>query len=197
MILATVIMGQYANYVFRTWKAKCNGVAVPEDRIRSVWPGIVTIVTGCLLMGWATELRAPWVLPAIGSVIAGFGTMAFSPLNSYLIDLFKVEASSIIASANFIRFTLAAIGPLIVFPFQGAAGSGALYSFWAGLNLIAFGGLVWAILRGTVYRLKREPWKSGNAAGEQLRVIGVKDVEFGNEKAEVDSVVVVNEKAAT
>jgi hypothetical protein len=195
MLLATVTMGQYTNYIFRTWKAKRNGVAVPEDRLRSTWPAIVTIVTGCLIMGCATEAKAPWIVPAIGSFIAEYGTMAFSPLNSYLIYLFTSQASSIIASANFLRFTLASVGPLIVYPFQAAAGSGWLYTFWAIMNLIAFGGLVWTILRGTAYRLKLEPWKSSKTAEDQLRAVGaIKDVEVADEKAEIDSVV-VDEKA--
>jgi hypothetical protein len=112
-----------------------------------------------------------------------------------LIELFTSQASSIIASANFLRFTLASVGPLIVYPFQAAAGSGWLYTFWAFMNLIAFGGLTWVVLRGTAYRLKLEPWKSSKSAEEQLRAVGaIKDVEVADEKAEVESVV-VDEKA--
>lgn len=100
--------------------------------------------------------------------------------NAYLIDLFAANASSIIAAANFLRFTLAAVGPLTVAPMQSAMGIGWLWTFWAGMNLLAYACLCWVIFRGTVYRLKLEPWKSAKTAKDQLRAVGVRvDEEVG------------------
>lgn len=191
MFGATFVMGQYSNYVFLKWKNIRGGVAVPEDRLRATWPAIATIVAGCLILGWTLVARTHWSVPALGSVIAGWGTMAFSAsTNAYLIDLFLAQASSIIASANFLRFTLASVGPLIVYPFQIAAGSGWLYTFWALLNVAAFCGLLWVVYRGTVYRLALEPWKSGPSAHAQLKAVGaIKDVEMAA-KDDDESVVV-------
>lgn len=196
MLVSTFVMGQYNNHVYRVWKDKRNGVVVPEDRLKATWPAIITIVWGCLMLGWSLVAQAHWAVPAFGAVVAGFGTMAFSAsTNAYLIDLFMAQASSIIASANFLRFTLASVGPLIVYPFQAAAGSGWLYTFWAGMNILAYVGLLWVVYRGTRYRLALEPWKSGKTAQDQLRAIGAlaPDPEHGAD----DESIVVREDGKT
>lgn len=205
MLGGTYLSGRYSDYVFRQWKAKRGGIVVPEDRLRATWPGIVLLVIGCLMLGWALVTGVHWAVPSLGAIIAGWwvcrwlsffpftdpgspsyfsrGVMSFATsTNAYLIDLFQANASSIIASANFLRFTLAAIGPLTVTPMQAAIGSGGLYSFWAGMNLLAYASLCWVIFGGTKYRLRLEPWKSSKAAPDQLRAIGAlaPEAELGN-----------------
>ncbi|KAI9033446.1 major facilitator superfamily domain-containing protein [Hyaloraphidium curvatum] len=187
MLFGNYFSGRFSDRGYRAWRQRRGGVAVPEDRLRATWPGVVLLVAGSLTMGWSLVTAVSWVVSALGTVIAGVGVMWFATsCNAYLIDLFASDASSIIASANFLRFTLSALGPLTVAPMQAAMGSGWLYTFWSLLNVLAYGGLVLVILFGAKYRLAMEPWKSRNGAEEQRRAIGMGgDVEGGEAVAEV------------
>jgi MFS family permease len=196
MLVGTYLSGRYSDYVFRNWRTK-RGVTVPEDRLRATWPAIIALVVGCLMMGWALVTGVHWAVPSLGAIIAGAGVMGFATsTNAYLIDLFQGNASSIIASANFLRFTLAAIGPLTVTPMQAAMGTGGLYTFWAAMNLLAYASLVCVVFFGTKYRNGIEPWKSMPVAKEQLRAIGAlaEDEEVANTAGAVTEVDVSGEK---
>ncbi|KAJ3341843.1 hypothetical protein HDU93_003964 [Gonapodya sp. JEL0774] len=181
MLLTTFVSGYMTDTAVRTWKARRHGVAVPEDRLRNSWVPLTVLVLGCLIHGWSIRYRAHWTVPAVGAWLTGFGMMGFgTPLNSYLIDLvgpmvfvnaervpfyafrhkFATRAASIIAAANFLRFTFASLGPLIMcvkfagllftanfkVPFDSLLsapaydhiGSGWLYTIWAIVNFFAF-----------------------------------------------------------
>ncbi|KXS18901.1 MFS general substrate transporter [Gonapodya prolifera JEL478] len=172
MLLTTFVSGQLTDRAVRNWKLRRNGVSVPEDRLRSSWIPLVSLILGCLIHGWSITYRTHWAIPSIGAWLTGFGMMGFgTPLNSYLIDLFATKAASIIAAANFLRFTFASIGPLIIAPAYDHIGSGMLYTLWAIVNLVAFCGVVWVIYRGTVYRSRVDPWVSSPAIAVQVQAV--------------------------
>ncbi|KAI9031093.1 major facilitator superfamily domain-containing protein [Hyaloraphidium curvatum] len=173
MLAGTYASGRYSDRTYRLWKQRRGGVIVPEDRLRATIPAIFVLVAGSLLLGWTLAFATGWPASAAGAVVLGIGIMGFSTASSaFLIQIFPGSASSIIASANVLRYTLAGIGPLVVAPLQAAVGPGWLWTILAAVNVAAYLGLLLVALRGTGYRLGMEPWKSSPGAGEQLAAIG-------------------------
>jgi MFS family permease len=177
MLAGTLFSGKYSDWKYRVWKARRNGVAVPEDRLRATFPSIFILVIGSLILGWSLVTAVSWILSAFGALVTGFGIMTFSTAGSaYLISLFPGSASSIIASANVLRYALAGLcGPLIVAPLQDAVGPGWVWTILAGLNCVAYGGMAWTAVKGARYRLVREPWRSGEGAEEMRAAIGMRE----------------------
>lgn len=169
MLLGTFFSGRYSDRTYRVWKERRKGVVVPEDRLRATVPAIWIMCSGNLVLGWSLALHGPWPLAAFGACLTGFGLMGFSTSSSaYLIELFPGNASSIIAGANVLRYSLAGLGPLIVAPLQSAVGPGWLWTVLAGVNIAAYVWLFWIAVKGTRWRLGMEPWRGASGAKEQL-----------------------------
>ncbi|KXS10511.1 MFS general substrate transporter [Gonapodya prolifera JEL478] len=159
--VGTWCFGVYADRTYGTWKAKRGGVSIPEDRLRSTWLPILFIFAGLLVYGWGVE-RATWFgVPTLGAAVAGAGSQGFgTSCNAFLLDVFPSRGASIIAAANFLRFTLAALGPLAVASAESTIGVGWFSTLLAGVNLAAWSGIFCIIHWGARTRLRMEPWRS-------------------------------------
>jgi MFS family permease len=77
MFLGLGFMGKYSDKNIRDIKAK-GQVVKPEDRI-PVWlvgPGLVAFPVGIFIYGWTAYYKVFWIVPMIGSLITGFGTIS-------------------------------------------------------------------------------------------------------------------------
>lgn len=195
-IIGSILGGQLTDRQFRRYKAFRGNVSVSEDRLRSNYLGLFCVPTGLLIYGWCTQYVAPLGAPVFGLVLLGFGSMIISTAtNSFLLDIFSLQAASIIALLNFIRYMFACWIPIVAEPAEKAMGTGGFYTLMAGINIIAGGFLLWTIAKGTRARSKVKPWSEREdvkaqlaaleATGEGLIMRGSKegrDVEMGDGK---------------
>ena len=94
--------------------SEVQGVPIPEARLyMSVLGGFVGITGGIFVYGWTSYARIPWIAPAIGLAITGFGTqIVISGIADYITDAYSSYAGSAIAALVFGENTLVAFLPL-------------------------------------------------------------------------------------
>ncbi|KAG1727552.1 major facilitator superfamily domain-containing protein [Suillus paluster] len=99
--------------VYLYLKSKKGGVGKPEFRLR------------CLILGWAAQAQAHWIVPDIGIVLAGAGiTLNIQSVHTYIVDCFTLHAASALAAACCLR-ALAGFGfPLFAPAMYSALGFG-------------------------------------------------------------------------
>lgn len=93
--------------------ALLTGPAPPEARLIPGMFGAIIAPTGLLLFGLTVFPNVPWVIPIICSSLFGTGlVLSLSSTFTYLVDAYRPEAPSALASNNFLRATFAAAFPL-------------------------------------------------------------------------------------
>ncbi|KAF9158961.1 hypothetical protein DFQ26_007045 [Actinomortierella ambigua] len=129
--------------------------APPEVRLRSVWPGVITLPLGLLLYGWSLNNKLPVSAPIVGIFFVGFGMMmVFSSATTALVDSNADNnmATSAVACNSFARGLTGAVGGFIALPLLGAIGNGWLYTMWAILTVFGSLGLLLMLLRAETWR---------------------------------------------
>jgi len=111
--------------VYKSLKARYGGVGRPEFRLPNIVPGTILSPIGLLITGWTTQNHVFWLVPDIGILLVGAGTIvAFQSIQAYLIDTFTLYAASALAAATFLR-SLAGFGfPLFAPTMYNALGYG-------------------------------------------------------------------------
>ncbi|KAL2062249.1 hypothetical protein VTL71DRAFT_6515 [Oculimacula yallundae] len=101
----------------RTVKARSSSSRpnTPEDRLPLITtiPGAIAFPIGLFLYGWSAEKHVHWIVPQIGTAIAGFGSIiVFISVQTYLIDAFEEFAASVIGANAVLRGIAGACIPL-------------------------------------------------------------------------------------
>ncbi|KAG1731364.1 major facilitator superfamily domain-containing protein [Suillus paluster] len=111
--------------VYLYLKSKKGGVGKPEFRLPPMFPGTLLFMIGCLILGWAAQAQAHWIVPDIGIVLAGAGiTLNIQSVHTYIVDCFTLHAASALAAACCLR-ALAGFGfPLFAPAMYSALGFG-------------------------------------------------------------------------
>lgn len=105
----------------------------PEFRLPLCLVGMFVLPVGLFIFGWTAAGGVHWILPLIGSVFVGAGTiLCFQSILVYLVDAFIPYSASATACAVLVRSVLAAAFPLFSDKMYRALGFG-----W-GSSLLAF-----------------------------------------------------------
>ncbi|KAM5446988.1 hypothetical protein MaudCBS49596_006168 [Microsporum audouinii] len=131
------IVGQfgvgYSSDLYVKKKLKKSGVMKPEYRLPPLVLSAFLIPVGLFWYGWTTEKQVHWIVPIVGTIFIGIGTMcAFLPIQMYLIDTFGIYAASALATNTVVRSLFGAVLPLAGPPLFKRLGLG-----W-GNSLLAF-----------------------------------------------------------
>lgn len=98
--------------VIRLTKAN-NGVYAPEMRLAPCLFFAFFIPISFFWYGWSAEKKTHWIVPILGLLPFGFGTMGiFAAIQTYFIDAAGVYAASAMAGLTAIRCLFAAFLPL-------------------------------------------------------------------------------------
>ncbi|KAG1731356.1 MFS polyamine transporter [Suillus paluster] len=111
--------------VYLYLKSKKGGVGKPEFRLPPMFPGTLVFMIGCLILGWAAQAHAHWIVPDIGIMLVGAGiTLNIQSIHTYIVDCFTLHAASALAAACCLR-SLAGFGfPLFAPAMYSALGFG-------------------------------------------------------------------------
>ncbi|KAI0002444.1 MFS polyamine transporter [Russula compacta] len=122
---ASQINARIIDRVYVLLKSRNGGVGKPEFRLLNIVPGTIFLPIGLLIMGWSAQERVFWLVPDVGTVLVGAGTIvAFQSIQTYVIDSFTMHAASALAAVAFLR-SLAGFGfPLFAPTMYNALGYG-------------------------------------------------------------------------
>lgn len=105
----------------------------PEFRLPLCLLGMLVLPLGLLLFGWTAQRHTHWLVPLVGSLFVGAGTiLCFQSILVYLVDAFIPYSASATACAVLVRSVLAAAFPLFAQRLYRSLGFG-----W-GSSLLAF-----------------------------------------------------------
>ena len=94
-------------------KKSAEGPLKPEYRLPPLVIGAFFVPVGLVWYGWSAEYQVHWIVPIIGTAFFGFGgTLAFLPIQMYLVDAFTIYAASAIATNTVVRSLFGATLPL-------------------------------------------------------------------------------------
>ncbi|KAI2641974.1 major facilitator superfamily domain-containing protein [Xylaria nigripes] len=99
--------------VHRRLVRKNHNVPEPEFRLASSILGAVLVPIGLFWFAWTSFPRIHWILPIIGSVIFGCGTLlVFNGIFTFLVDTYPLYAASALGANTFLRCAFGAAFPL-------------------------------------------------------------------------------------
>ncbi|OCK82598.1 MFS general substrate transporter [Lepidopterella palustris CBS 459.81] len=92
---------------------KKHGKTKPEFRLVSVMITCWAVPGGLFWYGWAADKRVHWIVPILGTTLFGFGLFGtMMPVQTYLIDSYKLYAASALAATTLLRSLIGALLPL-------------------------------------------------------------------------------------
>lgn len=87
--------------------------------------GSISLPLSLFLYGWTFNVRISWIVPLIGTAIAGFSMLlAVLPTENYLVDVYELHGASAIAAGVIQRALFGALFPLIGPPLYSSLGLG-------------------------------------------------------------------------
>ncbi|QIW95170.1 hypothetical protein AMS68_000688 [Peltaster fructicola] len=97
----------------------------PETRLVHLFYAALILPVGFLIYGWTLQYHAHYIVPLVGTTVAGFSmTLSTLPIETYVVDVYKIHAASAIAAGVIFRATAGAFLPLIGFPLYHSIGLG-------------------------------------------------------------------------
>lgn len=94
--------------------ANNNGVSEPEFRLPPAIAGAVLVPIGLFWFAWTTVASVHWIVPIIGSMFFGAGTLlVFAGVFTFLVDAYPLYAASALAANSFVRSGFAGGFPLL------------------------------------------------------------------------------------
>lgn len=97
----------------------------PESRLVHLFAAAIILPVGFLIYGWALNFRVHYIVPLIGTTVAGFSmTLSTLPIETYVVDVYKIHGASAIAVGVIFRATSGAFVPLIAPPLYSSIGLG-------------------------------------------------------------------------
>jgi multidrug resistance protein len=116
--LGTQICAPLQDRIYRTLKARNNGVGKPEFRVPLMIPGAIFVPVGLFWYGWTAEYQTHWILPNIGAAIFAAGVIVgFQCIQTYIVDSYTRYAASAIGAATVLR-SLAGFGFPLFAPYM-------------------------------------------------------------------------------
>lgn len=89
--------------IYKTLKARNNGVGKPEFRMPSLAVGSVISTIGLFWYGWSIG-RTHWIMPNIGALIFTAGTIScLQGMQTYIVDSYQTYAASAMAACAILR----------------------------------------------------------------------------------------------
>lgn len=157
-IPGNVLAGIMADWAIRRSRAQ-HGRSIPEYRLLVTASGFIGFPLGIMLMAWGIRNVLPvWVLCIAGALIGFNQFTVYTPLQTYLVDIFPTQSASIISLVNLGRYTIAAVAPMVVLAATEAMGAWYL-TMWA-ILVILCGVPVLAVGKfGTKWRESYPPWQ--------------------------------------
>jgi multidrug resistance protein len=131
--LGTQICAPCQDRIYRSLKARNNGVGKPEFRVPLMIPGAILVPVGLFIYGWSAQAHTHWIVPDIGAAIFSAGTIVgFQCVQTYIVDSYTRYAASAVGAATVLR-SLAGFGFPLFAPYMYAK----LHYGW-GNSLLAF-----------------------------------------------------------
>ncbi|PWY81883.1 bicyclomycin resistance protein [Aspergillus heteromorphus CBS 117.55] len=97
----------------------------PESRLVHLLIAAIMLPPGFLIYGWALAFRIHYIVPLIGTCVAGFSmTLSTLPIETYVVDVYKIHGASAIAVGVIFRASAGAFLPLIGPPLYRSIGLG-------------------------------------------------------------------------
>ncbi|KAH8658484.1 MFS multidrug transporter-like protein [Xylariales sp. PMI_506] len=135
--LGTQICAPLQDRIFLALKARNNGIGKPEFRVPLMVPAAVMVPIGLFWYGWAAQAHAHWIVPNLGTLLAGAGIyLGFLCIQTYIVDSYTRYAASAIGAATVLR-SLAGFG----LPLFGPYMYGALNYGW-GNSVLGFAAII-------------------------------------------------------
>ena len=127
----------------------------PETRLTYLIAAAVVLPLGFLLYGWTLEYHVQYIVPLIGTTMAGFSLLlANIAPETYVVDVYKVHGASAIAGGVFFRATCGAFLPLIGPPLYQHIGYGWGNSVLALIGAVFVPPLILLMMYGDWFRSK-------------------------------------------
>ena len=113
MITSATVFGVCSDRLLK-YLAKRSGTGMkPEYRLLPLYLGALLVPAGLFLYGWSAQVRAPWIVPIIGTSLLGAGlNSTLMSLQTYLVDAYAIYAASALAANTIVRSTAGALLPL-------------------------------------------------------------------------------------
>lgn len=97
----------------------------PESRLVHLFLAAIILPMGFLIYGWAMAYHVHYIVPLIGTCVVGFSTTLSSlPVETYVVDVYKIHGASAIAAGVIFRAIAGAFLPLIGPPLYQSIGLG-------------------------------------------------------------------------
>jgi MFS family permease len=97
----------------------------PESRLVHLLLAAIILPLGFLLYGWTLAFHVHYIVPLIGTCVVGFSTtLSTIPVETYVVDVYKIHGASAIAAGVIFRATVGAFLPLIGPPLYESIGLG-------------------------------------------------------------------------
>ncbi|GES64978.1 major facilitator superfamily domain, general substrate transporter [Aspergillus terreus] len=118
--------------MYRTLKARNNGIGKPEYRMPSLAAGSVISTIGLFWYGWSIG-HTHWLMPNIGALIFTAGTIScLQGMQTYIVDSYQTYAASAMAASAILRSLCGFAFPLLAPYMYASLGYG-----W-GTSVLAF-----------------------------------------------------------
>ncbi|KAG9623760.1 putative multidrug transporter, partial [Aureobasidium melanogenum] len=89
------------------------GKPIPEARLYFSIPGSLIFTAGLFVYGWTSYTFVPWIAPAIGIAMVGFGIYSiYQAVVNYFTDAYSKYSASALSAASFGRNVFGAFLPL-------------------------------------------------------------------------------------
>ncbi len=123
-------------------------VARPEERLILMKWFAPIIPLGCFLYGWSAQYHIHWIVPILGTLMIGLGTLFIMlPAQIYLVDAFGSEAAASALAANLVvRSPFGAFLTFAATPLYNRLGLGWGNSV-LGFICVAFAPIPWLFYR--------------------------------------------------
>ncbi|KAI1439066.1 major facilitator superfamily domain-containing protein [Xylaria sp. CBS 124048] len=119
----------------------------PESRLAPMLIGVFCLPAGLFIYGWTAQFKVPWIVPIIGTAVAGIGTnLVWTPVQAYLVDAFHIYAASAMAACTVVRSLFGVLLPLAGQPLYNNLGLGWGNSLLAFI-VLASTPLTWLIMK--------------------------------------------------
>lgn len=111
-------------YVIHQRKKKGDAFK-PESRLLHLFFAALILPVGFLIYGWAMAYHVQYIVPLIGTTVAGFSmTLSTLPIETYVVDVYMIYGASAIAAGVIFRANAGAFLPLIGPPLYQSIGLG-------------------------------------------------------------------------
>lgn len=113
-VAASVIFGSTNDKIMHALAERHQDERRPEFRLPATIAAMPIVAIGTLWYGWTLQYKLFWIIPIVGSGVAGLGiTTVQLSITTYMIDSFDEFSASALAAVTMARSVGGAIVPLI------------------------------------------------------------------------------------